>query len=369
VGALARRARALMRVGFFGAWDPGYPRNRILRAGLERHGHQVLEARVRERRAFRRYPALAAAFGRAGLAADVLLVPEFRHKDVPLARLLAGRRPLVFDPLVSRVDTLVGDWGLHAAHSAQARWNAWIDRLSMGLADRVLCDTWAHGRLFAGLGVPWSKLRRVPVGAEDVFFGIPGRVPGEEVRLVYLGGFLPLHGVGTLIEALARLERRVGLPPFRTVLAGRGIEWERSRARAAELGLTRVEFPGPVDYAHAPALFASADVVLGAFGRGGKSGRVVPHKVWQGLAAGRAVVSGDGEGLREWFVPGVHVESCERGEPESLASAIERVVSDPARRASLGAAGRARALEVATPERIGAALAEVLAGALEDRAA
>ncbi|HEY6865895.1 MAG TPA: hypothetical protein VI792_01490, partial [Candidatus Eisenbacteria bacterium] len=124
-------------VCFFGAWDPGYPRNRILREGLRRAGVTVLEARVRERRALLRYPALAAAFARRGRAAEVVLVPEFRHKDVPLARALAGSRRLVFDPLVSRHDTLVEDWGLHAPRSLQARWNLGIDRWSLGLADLV----------------------------------------------------------------------------------------------------------------------------------------------------------------------------------------------------------------------------------------
>ena len=115
-----------MRIGFFGAWDAGYPRNRILRDGLGSAGAEVADVRVAERRAVLRYPALALAFGRTpGL--DAVFVPAFRHKDVPLARLLAGRRPLVFDPLVSRWDTLVEDWALHAPRSAQAAWNRRID--------------------------------------------------------------------------------------------------------------------------------------------------------------------------------------------------------------------------------------------------
>ena len=135
----------MKRVCFFGAYDPAYPRNRILRAGLALEGVSVVEARVAEHRAFRRYPALVAAFLREARDAEVLLVPEFRHKDVPLARLLRGRRRLVFDPLVSRHDTLVEDWRLHAPGSLQARWNRWIDRWSLSLADLVLCDTWTHG--------------------------------------------------------------------------------------------------------------------------------------------------------------------------------------------------------------------------------
>lgn len=352
-----------MRICFFGAYDPAYPRNRILREGLSRAGHEVIEVRVRETRAFRRYPSLATEFAKRGTHADALFVPEFRHKDVPLARALAGRRPLVFDPLVSRVDTLVEDWGLHAPGSGQARWNGWIDRVSLGWSDRVLCDTWAHGRLFASLGVPPAHLRRVPVGAEDAFFRVPPRVaPADPPRVVYLGGFLPLHGSLTIVDALALLEtRRVR---FHAVLAGRGIEWEACRRQAGVLGLRQVEFPGTIPYADAPAFYEDADVVLGAFGAGEKTSRVVPHKVWQGLAAGRAVVTGDGEGLREWFVPGTHLETATRGEPEAIAAAIERVLGDAAHRASLAAAGRARALEVGTPERVGAELVPVFAEAL-----
>ena len=115
----------------FGAWDPDYPRNRVVRAGLAAAGFDVLEARVRAHRAWRRWPALAKAWARVAPRTDVVLVPEFRHKDVPLARALRGRRPLVFDPLISRWDTLVDDWGLHAAGSGQARWNRAIDRWSL----------------------------------------------------------------------------------------------------------------------------------------------------------------------------------------------------------------------------------------------
>ena len=192
-------------VCFFGAYDPDYPRNRVFRQGLERAGIELLEARVRERRVVFRYPALLSAFARVARSSDALLVPAFRHKDMPLASWLKRRRLLVFDPLVSRHDTLVHDWAIHADGSAQAHWNRWIDRWALSLADRVLCDTWAHGRLFETLGVPRSRLCRVPVGAEDEFFRIGDPPATGPVRVIYVGGFLPLHGVPTLIEAAARL--------------------------------------------------------------------------------------------------------------------------------------------------------------------
>lgn len=347
-----------------GAFDPGYPRNRIVRAALARAGHAVREVRVRERRAWLRYPALAAAFGRDALAADVVWVPEFRHKDMPLARVLAGSRPLIFDPLVSRWDTLVGDWRLHAEHGAQARWNRAIDRWSLTAADRVVCDTWAHGELFVSLGAPRARLRRLLVGAEEAFFAAGPAPAAGPVRILYVGGFLPLHGIATVLDAAARLAR-ADIPEHEFVLAGTGIDYEEARRAVERGGLARVRFLGRTPYEAAPLLFESAHIALGAFGTGPKTARVIPHKLWQGLAAGRAVVTGDGPGVREVFEDGEHLRLVPCGDGAALAGALEPLVRDAAWRAEMGARARARARATGSIEALaceaGALIAEAAA--------
>jgi glycosyltransferase involved in cell wall biosynthesis len=349
-------------VCFFGGYDAGYPRNRILRAGLEQSGVEVLECRAPGQwRAFRRYPALAARFARGGRAAGVLLVAEFRHKDMPLARCLKGRRRLIFDPFVSREDTLVGDWGMHQPGSLQARWNGMWDRWSLALADTVLCDTWEHGKLYQALGVPAERLVRVLVGAEDRFFEVPDYVPRPgRLRVLYVGGFLPLHGVSVLLEAADRLKARADLPDYEIVMAGSGRERERAGAFAAERGLPAVRFTGEWPYPRLPELLATADLVLGAFGAGGKAGRVIPHKVYQGVAAGRAVLTGDSPALREVFEPERHVAAVTRGDPDELAATLAALLADTERRTRLARSGRARAREVGAPGPIGRSLAEAL---------
>ena len=350
-----------MRVAFFGAYDPGYPRNRILRAGLAAVGVQVIEARVRERRAAFRWPLLAARFTAVARAADVVLVPEFRHKDVPLARALCGGRLLAFDPLVSRWDTLVHDWGLHAAGSAQARWNRGIDARALKAADVVLCDTWEHGALYESLGADRAQLRRVLVGAERVFFEVPEPPRAGPVRIVYVGGFLPLHGVQHVIAAAAELERMGGaVPEWEMELVGSGIEFEAVRARLVQLELERVRLTGPRPYAEAPDIYGRAHIVLGAFGETDKAGRVIPHKVYQGVAAGRAVVTGDSPAIREVFTPRIHLWTVACGDSTALAAALALLARDGAARERLARRGRERALEVATPERIGGELARIL---------
>lgn len=347
----------------FGAWDRAYPRSRMVQAGFAHAGFGVVEAHVRDKRAFRRYPALLAAWSRVAKQTDMLFVPEFRHKDMPLARFVAGSRPVVFDPLVSRWDTLVEDWRLHAPDSGQARWNRGIDRWAFRAADRLLCDTWAHGELFVSLGAERSALRRVLVGAEASFFEVPPPPAEGPVRITYVGGFLPLHGVMTMLEAFAELESAAAaLPDFVVQMVGEGIEYERARAFVAERKLTRVEFTGKLDYADAPRVLVPTHIALGAFGAGEKAGRVIPHKLWQGLAAGRAVVTGDGPGPREVFEDGRDLVLVPRADAPALAEALRTLIASGERRAALGAAGQARARATGSPEAVGAQLVEAFAG-------
>jgi glycosyltransferase involved in cell wall biosynthesis len=93
--------------------------------------------------------------------------------------------------------------------------------------------------------------------------------------------------------------------------------------------------------------------VLGAFGAGVKAGRVVPHKVWQGLAAGRAVVTGDGPGPREFLRDGEHARLVPRADADALADALATLIASAEERARLGAGGRAVALAHGSPAAVG----------------
>jgi glycosyltransferase involved in cell wall biosynthesis len=228
---------------FFGGYDPEYPRNVILRKGLARCGLAVGECRADGRRKVHlRYPALIARFlGRRG-AGRVMFVPEFRHKDVPLAWALARctRRSLVFDPLVSRYETRVLDRGDAEHGSAQARHNRNIDRMSMRLPDIVLADTSVHADFYAReFSIPAGKLRCIPVGFDDdVFSEAPPSVPGPVTSVLFYGSFLPLHGVETIIAAARFLSHAA----VRFVLVGEGQTRRDAERISAGLPEGRVMF-------------------------------------------------------------------------------------------------------------------------------
>jgi len=74
---------------------------------------------------------------------------------------------------------------------------------------------------------------------------------------------------------------------------------------------------------------AGADCVLGVFGEQQKTGRVIPCKVYDGLAAGLPVVTGDGEGPRELLRDGRDALLVDRSDPAHLVAALRRLRDDP----------------------------------------
>ncbi len=367
MSAAAEGSPAPGGVLFFGAYDPEYPRNAVLRKGLARCGVPVDECRVDGRlKVHLRYPALLARYLGRRRTERVLFVPDFRHKDVPLAWALArcGGRALIFDPLVSRYETRVLDRGDAARKSAQAWHNRNIDAISMRLPDLVLADTGAHAAFYAQeFSIPSDKLRSLPVGFDDeVFAAAPPRPPGGPAVVLFYGSFLPLHGVETIVEAA----RILACSPIRFEFVGAGQTRETAERLAAGLPKGKAIFRPPVPQRELPGIIAAADIVLGVFGVTPKTAMVVPNKVYQALAVGRSVVTAASPAVREFFSEGIHLFTVPPGDARALAAAIERLAGDAALRESLAGAGGAHVRAEYGPGRIGERCVALLkeAGAL-----
>ncbi len=389
-----------MRVAFLGAFDPDYPRTRVLQEGLAAHGVDVRLLPVTSR-PFARGAALFGAWASRAAGADAYLVPSFGHRDVPLVSALAriAGVPLLFDPLISRWDTQTRDLGRVATRSVAAARLHLSDAVALRLADVVLCDTWEHGELFAErFGVPRRKLARVPVGADHAAFalvaaraagaaqaarsGAPGARPGgpagvsadaQPLSVVYVGGFLPLHGVPAIVGAAAILERRHGPGFARFTLIGDGMTAHEADRDIASGGLASVRREPRIPYGRALEMLARADVGLGIFGTTEKAARVVPHKVYQSLALGVPTVTRRSPAVAEFFERGRTAPSGEplflvpAGSADAIAAAIEELARDPERRERLGASGREAVASFATPEKVGAALLEAIERARSGR--
>jgi glycosyltransferase involved in cell wall biosynthesis len=107
---------------------------------------------------------------------------------------------------------------------------------------------------------------------------------------------------------------------------------------------------------------AAADAVLGVFGSTAKSLRVIPCKVYDGLAAGLPVVTGDGPGPREMLRDGENALLVDRKDPEALVAALRRLRDEPGLPERLREGARRTARQEFSPEAIGLRLKAALAG-------
>lgn len=386
-----------MRAAFFGTYNRSHSANLIAAAAVRAAGYEIVEfheplwERTRDKHASYFSPAsllrlvglwlrsawrLARAWRRTG-GLPVAVVGFNGQLDILLLKLLSPRfgPRIVFAPLVTVTETLVEDRGVYHSRSLAARLFRLLDRLTCLAADVVVVDTEEHRRYFTGeLGVDPSKLLVCHLGADpDAFFAdfpAPMRAAGDEtLEVLYFGQYLPLHGLDIITDAVGRLAMRDDLRGrLRFTFIGTGEERARAEAglRATRADVTFVDW---VPYDGLAARIAEADIVLGIFGASRKARMVVPNKVYEAAAVGRAIVTADTPALREVFEDGKELLLC-AAEGRALADVIAKLAHDEALRKRLGEAARRRMVDAFSAEALGRAWSVALAGpAAFDRSA
>jgi len=358
-----------MKVCFFGAYDPEYIRNLIIKEGLLRNGVEVLECYTKSKFKFwLRYPILFFQHLKfLAMKYDAIFVPAFRHKDVPLAKVigLLTNKPLVFDPLVSRYQTKVVDQKRVRAYSMQARYNFQIDRLSFIFADLVLADTFAHADYYAEkFGVNRNKFRRVPVGVSDEPFSIfeTREEKQSEKRNSFLvqfyGSFLPLQGIEHIVRAAKVINTRDSTVRFE--LIGSGQTFPMVKRLVDELEIENILFEKWAPFIELPRVISRADICLGIFGNTEKAMKVVPNKVFQCLSLRKPVITGRTPAILEFFTDKQNILLCEPANADSLAEAIMLLKNNGELRKKIANNGYRLIQENFTSELIGKRVKEIL---------
>jgi glycosyltransferase involved in cell wall biosynthesis len=180
---------------------------------------------------------------------------------------------------------------------------------------------------------------------------------GTPLRVLYAGTVGLAHGLDTLLDAAAELERRAasrggvgagaagdpGPPPVAVTIAGDGADAAPLRERLANGGPAGVRMLGAVPAERIPALYAESDVAVVMLRDLPIFEGALPTKLLEAMAAGKPVVlAARGEAARL-----VEAEKCgvvvPPEDPRALADALAALAASPSRRAALGAAGRAAA--------------------------
>jgi glycosyltransferase involved in cell wall biosynthesis len=258
-------------------------------------------------------------------APDAVLVGYLGHFDVLLARMLFPRTTIVLDHLIFAAGTAQDRGESGGMKLALLRV---LDRLATGAADVIVVDTAEHGeRLAPALG---ERRVVVPVGAPSTWFdvapargGDADREPTAPLSVVFYGLFTPLQGTPTIARALRRLHDQEA--PVRATLIGKGQDLAECREILA--GVDTVTWEDWVPAAELPAVVAEHDVCLGIVGTTAKAQDVVPNKVYQGIAAGCAVITSDTAPQRRVLEDAAVLVPA--GDDEALAAALSRLAQDP----------------------------------------
>lgn len=346
---------------------PEYVRGRSLCNALERAESIELSRAVNVSSDWRRYwQALRGLVTiRHSVDPDVYVLGFRGHEIVWLVRWITHGKPLVLDALMSPSAALSeeskhGLAGLIAAPLIRV-----LEHVSLKAADLVLTDTQSHVDYYvSAFGMPRSRFLAVPVGALEVPVptGDAAAPPNRNLRVLFYGSFLPLHGMETMLEAA-------------TLTADLPIEFEFVGGTPAQGGLLaqRCSAAGIRHQWRAWIPFESlvsseiprADVCLGGpFGATPQAKRVVTGKTSQCMALGKATVVGR---IAEDF-GFIDRENCllvDQGDPRGLADALRWCHAHRDRLPAIGEAGRRLYLQRLSID----TLSSLLVPALHDLAA
>jgi glycosyltransferase involved in cell wall biosynthesis len=303
--------------------------------------------------AARRLGYLAFAAGRAtGVGrADVVMTRDLMVASLVLrlpAR-LSARPPVVYEShgYAPDVAAALPDMVSTATAPSQAK----LSRLAAREA-RVWSRAEGYVTITSGLAEdltrrfgPRERLAVVPDGTRAVQVS-DSRTPPQEGPLTvgYAGHLYAWKGVDILLQAIAKVPGIHGL-----IVGGHDKEQDLSRLRAlaGRLGIDeRVTFTGQVAPASVQALLARASVLALPNPASAISTRATsPLKLFEYMAAGRAIVASDLPALREVLTHEVNGLLVAPGDPDALAAGIRRLSGDPDLRDRLARTARDTAAE------------------------
>jgi len=368
-----------MRICYFGTYESKYPRNRIIIEALKQNGAEIIECHVplwelteHKTGKYLYFTNLALIFLRMVSAyirlinmylrlkrIDIIIVGYIGQIDVFIAKLLIlfSRTRLVFNPNISLYYSMVEDRKLIRKNSITA-WGLYnLEKCAFRLCDLVILDTQAGIDDFKrDFGLEEKRLLKIYVGADDsVFTGINTNkrdLTGEEFTVLFFGKFIPLHGIEYILHAAKQISNEA----VRFIILGDGQLYQAMASLKQELGLKKVAMPGWVQSEEIPSYLAAADICLGIFGITRKAQRVIPNKVYQAVAMGVPVITGNTAAAREVFRNMEDVVLCDTGDYAGLARSILMLKNNAALRKSIAERGKKLYLSRFTTGKLGVEL-------------
>ncbi|MDB5866695.1 MAG: glycosyltransferase WbuB [Betaproteobacteria bacterium] len=269
--------------------------------------------------------------------------PQFLQTLAGYAVSRLKRRPFIFELRDLWPDSIVAVGAMR--ESALIKLLRRLEYFIYRHAAKIVSVTDSFKAILEGNGIPAERIGVVPNGA-DLETYRPGEAPqalierwGLQGKFVaaYVGTVGMAHGLSTLLDAAQRLR---GRDDIRIVVVGTGAEKDELIAEAARRGLHNVIFVGGVPKADVAAYWRLCDVALVLLRDLPLFRHVIPSKMFEAMATGRAIILG---------VQGESATILERAQagmvipPENvdaLVAAIQAMADDRERCRATGVSGR-----------------------------
>ena len=258
-----------MRICYFGTYEKDYPRNRVIIQGLKKAGVEVTECHIplwekkKDKTKWSFFDKISLAlklpFIYIRLAInfrkldrknnfDCMIVGYIGQLDMLIAHLIAKKKKIIFNPMISLYDTLVNDRKI-IKNSFLKKLLHWTDRKSCSYADLVVLDTEKHAGYFRKeFGIKNADV--LYIGADEIFK--PGKKekkqqkPGKgRFRVLFYGKYTPLHGTESIIMTAKLLENNNDIE-FEII--GKGQTYKKDMETAENLDVKNIEFREWVSY-------------------------------------------------------------------------------------------------------------------------
>ena len=295
----------------------------------------------------------------AGLQYDLMIVGWYGHSVLPLAKIIA-KKPIVLDALIGLYETEVIDRQNIKSTSWRAKFYHYLDKWHFILADVCLSDTDSHINYFCEqYNLKRSKFRRFFVTTNDEFYYPKDRAEGDGIfRVLFEGGYTPLHGIEYIIKAAKLLENNKDII---FELIGTGQTFEEIKSLCKRTNVRNVRFLPWMDYyRELPNYIGRADVCLGIFSKGLKASKVIPTKAVDTLALKKPLITGDSPAAREVFKDHENCVLVPMANPKALAEAILMLKKDEELRKKIADNGYKLFKERLSPEVVGKELKQNL---------
>lgn len=231
----------------------------------------------------------------------------------------------------------------------------WTTRICFNTAAKIICIS---ASLKDHLSTTWniedSKLIVLPCAADVDTFG--HNLNSESVRrslcltdepvVMWVGGFYPWHDLDLLLNSFTLVLPKY--PNAKLVLVGDGQTRPLVERRIQENGLQQsVIMTGAIAYIDVPDMVSIADiaVVPSALVSASRGGTGTPLKLFEYMAAGKAIVATAVNETAEVIQAGQNGLLVEPGDVNGFANAMLTLIDDPMERNRLGQNARRQAIE------------------------